>query len=105
MKIGDHGNASGPQRPGEAPGVQGDVKQNRHAPVAEPSGDRVTVSEDARTLARLRGELGDVDAVRTEKVEELRGRIERGDYDVDLRSVARRLLTVIFGERGGSGDD
>ena len=61
--------------------------------------DKVSVSDEARTLSRLRGELGEVDAVRTEKVEELRGQIERGEYRPDLKQAARKLLEAIFGER------
>jgi negative regulator of flagellin synthesis FlgM len=104
MKINEHG-APGPlNRPGEAPGVVPDPGHDRHRPdAAGPPGDRVSVSEDARTLAALRGELGDLTAVRTEKVEALRGQIERGEYRVDLKAVARRLLEAMFGERGGGG--
>jgi negative regulator of flagellin synthesis FlgM len=102
MKINEHGAREPLDRPGEAPGVVPEAGRDRRRPdVAGPPGDRVSVSEDARTLARLRGELGDLAAVRTEKVEALRGQIERGEYRVDFRAVARRLLEAVFGERGG----
>jgi len=103
MKINDPIGPIGtgaPNRPGEAPGVGSDVtrpRDGRHVPPATE--DKVSVSEEARTLSRLRGELGEVAAVRTEKVEELRGQIERGEYRPDLKQAARKLLEAIFGER------
>ncbi len=101
MKINDHGGPGGPQRPGEAPGVQTDVTRGRRGSAPAPAaGDRVSVSEEARTLARLRADLGDVDAIRSDKVETLRGQIERGEFKPDLKAVARKLLGAIFGDRG-----
>ncbi len=105
MKINEHGTPGALNRPGEAPGVVPDATRDRRGP--EPAGqpgDRVSVSEEARTLSRLRADLGDLTAVRTEKVQDLRDRIERGEYRVDLKAVARKLLAAVFGERGGSGE-
>ena len=100
MKIHDHGGPGAPNRPGEAPGVDrpGARGQGARTPNAADT-DKVSVSEEARTLSRLRSEVGDVDAVRSEKVEELRGKVERGEYQPDLRSVARKFLASIFGGR------
>jgi flagellar biosynthesis anti-sigma factor FlgM len=100
MKINDHVRPGAPDRPGEAPGVHSDPTRTRGAGrTPAPAEDTVNVSDEARTLSRLRGELGDVDAIRTEKVEELRGQIERGEFAPDLKQVARKLLASIFGER------
>ena len=91
-----------PNRPGEASGVgRADSTRPRDGRQVPPATeDKVSVSDEARTLSRLRGELGEVGAVRTEKVEELRAQIERGEYRPDLKQVARKLLEAIFGERG-----
>ena len=106
MKVNDPLGPIGPgatNRPGEASGV-GSASPTRARDgrqVAPATEDKISVSEDARTLSRLRGELGDVGAVRADKVEELRGQIERGEYRPDLKQVARKLLQAIFGERVG----
>jgi flagellar biosynthesis anti-sigma factor FlgM len=103
MKINDPIGPIGPgsaSRPGQAPGVGSDPirpRDGRQAPAATE--DKVSVSEDARTLSRLRGELGAVDAVRSEKVEQIREQIERGEYRPDLKETARKLLEALFGER------
>jgi flagellar biosynthesis anti-sigma factor FlgM len=99
MKIHDHGGPGAPNRPGEAPGVDrpGARGQGGRTPTASDT-DKVSVSEEARTLSRLRNEV-DADAVRSEKVQDLRGKIERGEYQPDLRSVARKFLASIFGGR------
>ena len=67
-------------------------------PPALPAGDRVSVSEAARALARLRAEVGDVGAVDQAKVESLASLVARGQYTVDLREVARRLLRELIGD-------
>ncbi len=86
---------------GETPGVRYEVKRSGGAQQEAPAGDRVNLSDEARTLSRLRVEIGDVDAIRTDKVEELRGKIDRGEFRVDVKAVARKLLESIFGERKG----
>ncbi len=104
MKINDHPigpiGPSATGRPGETPGVTSDATRPRDGrPVPPATEDKVSVSEEARTLSRLRGELGEVDGIRAEKVAELRGQIERGEYLPDLKQAARKLLEAIFGER------
>jgi flagellar biosynthesis anti-sigma factor FlgM len=104
MKITDHPigpiGPSATGRPGEASGVTSDTARSRDGRgVPAATEDKVSVSEEARTLSRLRGELGDVDGVRAEKVDEIRGQIERGEYRPDLKQTARKLLEAIFGDR------
>lgn len=102
MKINDHGGPGAPNRPGASPEVQHEVKRNRASAQETPAErDRVSVSEEARTLSRLRAEVGDIRGIRTERVEEIRTRIARGEFRVDLRAVARKLLESLFGERSG----
>lgn len=99
MKINDHSGPGAPNRPGASPEIHHDVKRTRGTSREQSAGtDRVSVSEEARTLSRLRAEVGDVGAIRTERVEELRTKIAQGEYRVDLKAVARKLLESIFGE-------
>ena len=67
-------------------------------PPAPPTGDQVSVSEAARELARLRAEVGDVGFVDRRKVENLASVVAKGQYTVDLREVARRLLRELIGD-------
>jgi negative regulator of flagellin synthesis FlgM len=103
MKIDNHGGTGAPNGPGETLGVRRDVDrgQQTRQGAATAGGDKVSVSEEARTLSRLRQEIGSVDAVRTDKVEALRDEIESGQYKVDLKAVARKFLESLFGERSG----
>jgi flagellar biosynthesis anti-sigma factor FlgM len=102
MKINDYIGPGATEKPGEAGGVRPDVTRGR-GPHQDAAGqdDKVSLSDRARVLSSARRELGDVNAIRTDKVEELRGKIERGEYRPDLRAVARKLLEAIFGERNG----
>jgi flagellar biosynthesis anti-sigma factor FlgM len=104
MKITDHPiGPLGPgaaARPGETSGVASDPTRARAGRQTPPATeDKVSVSDEARTLGRLRAELGEVDGIRADKVAELRGQIERGEYLPDLKQAARKLLEAIFGER------
>jgi len=102
MKINDAGGTGAPNGPGEALGVRRDAYREKQSQQgAGPGGDKITVSEEARTLSRLRKEIGGVDEVRTEKVEALRDKIESGQYEVDLKAVARKFLESLTGERSG----
>ena len=81
---------AGPLNRGAAPSP---AKLNGAAPrdgAAEPSPDRVEVSEHARLLDRLR-RLPDV---RTDRVENVRAAIESGRYETDerLNVAIERLL-------------
>ena len=102
MKINDHGGTGAPNGPGEALGVRRDAYRKQESQQSAASGgDKISVSEEARTLSRLRTEIGNVDAVRTDRVESLRDRIESGQYEVDLKAVARKFLESLTGERSG----
>ena len=66
--------------------------------VAPGSGDQVTVSEAARDLARLRAEVGDLGAVRQDKVEGLAAVMAKGQYSADFHDVAEKVLREVLGE-------
>ena len=54
--------------------------------------DRVSVSDAARDLARLRAEVGELDAGREDRVSELKTAVAAGLYRVDPTAVARSVL-------------
>ena len=66
-----------------------------------PAAERVSLSERARQVQRLRKLLEGIPEVRMERVEELRERLAQGTYRVDGRRVARRLLSESLFERWG----
>jgi flagellar biosynthesis anti-sigma factor FlgM len=68
------------------------------APAPPARGDRVSVSEGARELSRLRAAVGDVDAIRPDRVDALRAAVMAGRYHPDLGQVARTLLRELLGE-------
>ena len=61
-------------------------------------GDRVSVSQEARELARLRAEVGPVDTVRTDRVSALRAAVESGQYRPEPVAVATSVLRDILGQ-------
>ena len=94
MTIGQRKGPVGP--PNEAPeGAHGEAVAPR---AATQGGSRVPVSEDSGELARLRAEVGPVDAVRTDVVRALRNAVESGRYAPDPVAVATSFLRDLLGE-------
>lgn len=69
-------------------------------PPAAPdgAGDRVSVSDTARELAGVRGQVGDLGAVREEKVAGLRAALESGQYHVEVDAVALSVLREVVSD-------
>jgi anti-sigma28 factor (negative regulator of flagellin synthesis) len=59
------------------------------------TGDSVELSDAARTLQRLRAEIGDLDAIATDAVQALQQRVDSNEYHPAPRVVAKRLLTEL----------
>lgn len=57
--------------------------------------DRVELSEAARLRQRLRTEVGDLGAMATEQVANLRGRLAADSYQPAPHAVAQRLLADV----------
>jgi flagellar biosynthesis anti-sigma factor FlgM len=76
--------------PGTTPAV-GDAPEPEASEPGRRS-DRVELSPEARLRAQLRREIGDVEAVPTDKVEALRAEVASGTYHRDPQVVAERLL-------------
>ncbi len=65
----------------KAEGVAGSLKS-----------DQVALSQRALDMQLARKALADVPAVRQDQVETLKARIAAGEYQVDTKEVARKLL-------------
>lgn len=59
------------------------------------TGDSVELSDAARTLQRLRAEIGDLDTISTDAVQALQQRVDSDEYHPAARVVAERLLTEL----------
>jgi hypothetical protein len=83
------------------PAVAGSaVRPDGAAASPEPpvAADRVSVSDAARDLARLRSEVGDVNTVSMEKTSGLSAVMAKGQYSADPRDVAGKVLRSILGD-------
>lgn len=80
------------------PERQAEVKSAEHLPVrpeksSEPVGkDRVNVSDKAAEVGKLVGKIQDLPEVRTDKVEEVRARVESGEFDPTPAQIADAIL-------------
>lgn len=62
------------------------------APGRDASADRVELSQEAKALQQTRTLLAHSPDVRSEKVAELKGLIQRGVYNVNGREVAAKMI-------------
>lgn len=58
--------------------------------------DKVEMSEDARLLAKAHTALNNVQDQDAEKLAALRGKIESGDYTVQITELARKLAARLY---------
>ncbi len=54
--------------------------------------DEASLSNRAHLMAKLRAEFDKTDDVRADKVEELRSRIEAGQYEADVPKLVEKLI-------------
>ena len=58
----------------------------------------MTISDVARAFVTLQAEVGDVDALRQERVSGLHAAVQSGEYRAEVSDVARKLLQEILGQ-------
>lgn len=72
-----------------------DNKEKAAAPVSEnprPSGDRVDISGKGKEIADLMATIQQMPDVRNDKVQALKEAIESGNYHIDTKKIAQKLL-------------
>ena len=69
---------------------RGRVARKAETPSLRP--DRVDLSSEAQLLQAVMRQVKASPGIRPEKVEELKARIERGEYHVSAHELARRLV-------------
>ncbi|MDR2800147.1 MAG: flagellar biosynthesis anti-sigma factor FlgM [Desulfovibrio sp.] len=67
-------------------------KPDAQAVGVSAEGDRVSLSQSARLHTLAYAEAGRAPEVRKDRVEELKARIESGDYATDNRKIAEKLV-------------
>lgn len=76
---------------GETSGVtRGSVAESEGAPET----DRVTLSGDARLVALAANQAKESPDVRSDRVAELKARVQSGTYQPDSRKIAEKMLTM-----------
>ena len=96
MKIDERKGVLDPQLAGTDP-----IRPEGRAPAAPATpvtDDRVSVSDTARQLAGLRADVGDVGAVRGDRVAALQAAVDAGRYSPEAHAVARALLRDLIGD-------
>ncbi len=67
--------------------------------VAGAQADRVDISSASQDIQRAREVLAQTPAVRSELVQELKGKIERGEYEIDPRTIADKMLKSVISDQ------
>ena len=97
IKINDINNNHA-QRSGEGGRVQEQAARGpsarNEAAKAPTAGDRVTLTQTAQQMQELEAAVRREPTVNSERVAALKAAIARGEYQVDARSIAEKLMRV-----------
>ncbi|KZY31311.1 MULTISPECIES: flagellar biosynthesis anti-sigma factor FlgM [unclassified Oleiphilus] len=63
-------------------------------PSSENAKDSVSFSSSAQNLARIEAEIKSLPEVNQSRVDEVKARIERGEYQPDSDNLARKMLDL-----------
>lgn len=58
--------------------------------------DKVQLSKEAQTLQHFESLAKDIPEIRQEKIDEIKERIEKGQYNPDTKKVANRMIREIL---------
>ena len=102
MKINEYiTGAKGNGLTAETQGISKDAKAKAQnvQPTETGAEDKVQLSDRSREIARVQEMVRTSPEVRSEKVAEIRARIQAGTYDVSAHKVADALLQTIVDEK------
>lgn len=89
---------SGPHRPGGVSSTKRSGKRSAARSSASGS-ETVQVADSASLREKAQVMLANLPDVRMERIEEIRGSIERGEYEVSGKEVASRIIINALAER------
>jgi len=91
---------SGPNRPsGVSSAKAGGRKRTASSSTSTGVSDRVQVADATALREKAKIMLADMPDVRLERIEEIRDALEQGQYEVDNRKVAARIIINALTER------
>ncbi|GMR00321.1 MAG: hypothetical protein BMS9Abin18_1163 [Zetaproteobacteria bacterium] len=90
---------SGPNRPSGVSSAKAGGKKRASPSASAGSSDRVQVADATALRAKAKAMIADMPDVRLERIEEIRGALEQGQYEVDNRKVAARIIINALTER------
>ncbi|RJQ55746.1 MAG: flagellar biosynthesis anti-sigma factor FlgM [Nitrospiraceae bacterium] len=62
---------------------------------SEAEKDKISLSEKAKEISELKAEIDELPDIRTDKVDELKKAIDAGNYNIDPRKIAQKILEEI----------
>ncbi len=72
------------------------VQEKSGAPKESQAADRVELSTASRDVQKIQEVLKSTPDVRTEKVQELKSKIESNEYSVDAREIANKMVSNLI---------
>ncbi|MDQ6957866.1 MAG: flagellar biosynthesis anti-sigma factor FlgM [Mariprofundaceae bacterium] len=92
---------SGPNRPSGVSSAKAGGKKRTASSSSASAGasDRVQVADATALREKAKVMIADMPDVRLERIEEIRGALEQGQYEVDNRKVAARIIINALAER------
>jgi negative regulator of flagellin synthesis FlgM len=90
---------SGPNRPSSVSSAKAGGKKRASPSASAGASDRVQVADATALRAKAKAMIADMPDVRLERIEEIRGALEQGQYEVDNRKVAARIIINALTER------
>ena len=71
------------------------LKKNQKKNVEGSQNDQIKISSQAKGILTAKAELKNRPQIRTEKVEELKAKLESGNYQIDSKKIAAKMLKNI----------
>lgn len=71
------------------------LKQNQKKSAADSKNDRIKISSQAKGFLTAKAELKNRAEIRTKKVDKLKAELENGNYQVDSKKIAAKMLKNI----------
>lgn len=75
---------------------QEELRASQTGAQAQPVGEKVEISPQAREIQKLKEILEQMPEVREKRVEELKSMIQEGRYKVDLEKLSDRILEALL---------
>lgn len=65
---------------------------NKQAQLEAPAQDRIDISERSKKISELMARIDKLPEIREDKIRQIREAIEAGNYEIDPRKVADKIL-------------